>query len=472
MALSKQSFIDTYRKRRKDAKQFLGTWRKTAQDEFGFISGRQWLPEDEAKLTQEKRPPITFNYSEKMIDAVVGAEVGSRSEVTIRPRGVEKSGESDLMNEAAKWVNDECNGEDEDSDAFRDMLICGLGWTQTRMDYDEDQDGKIIRDRIDPLEMWYDPAANKPGLAGRRYNFREWWVDKDEAEREFPRGDFTGTDDDATGIDHIQTGNRYNDTDGDDDEQDRHKDQIRLTLYECVEREPIWRVATEQGLIDLNAEEFKASQEALDMAGLKYAKQYKNVYYRGFFSGETLLEMTLSPCQAGFTFQAITGKRDRNKNTFYGLTRVMIDPQRWANKWLSQILHIVNTNAKGGVMAEIGAFVDPVKAREEWSSPDSITLLNEGALSGGKSNPSRSQTTQPDSTSSCSSRSARCQWSQASTSKPSALPTVSKQAFSNSNASKQRSAYSRRCSTPCAATARTKAASVCTSSSNSSATDA
>jgi hypothetical protein len=62
----------------------------------------------------------------------------------------------------------------------------------------------------------------------------------------------------------------------------------------------------------------------------------------------------------------------------------MKDPQRWANKWLSQILHIVNSNAKGGLLAESTAFVDPIKAQEEWSSPDSITWMKEGALSGKK----------------------------------------------------------------------------------------
>ena len=35
-------------------------------------------------------------------------------------------------------------------------------------------------------------------------------------------------------------------------------------------------------------------------------------------------------------------------------------------------------------MAEINAFVDPKKAQEEWAQPDSITLFNEGALSGKK----------------------------------------------------------------------------------------
>jgi len=59
---------------------------------------------------------------------------------------------------------------------------------------------------------------------------------------------------------------------------------------------------------------------------------------------------------------------------------VMMDPQRWANKWLSQIMFIINSNSKGGLLAEQGAVVDPREAEENWASPDSITWLNEGGL--------------------------------------------------------------------------------------------
>lgn len=354
-------------------------WRVNAKDDYAFISGNQWLQSDEAILKAQKRPPITFNYSEKMIDAVVGAEVSNRQEVIYRPRTLDDAGQAEVWNSAAKWARQEGNAEDEESDAFRDMLICGMGWTQTRMSYDEDQDGKILIERVDPLEMFYDGAANKPGIVDRRFNFRQWWVDKTEAEREWPGKslDGGGTDDNLSGG-VITRGHRYNEDD--EDEIDRHVDQVLITHYECVEQEPIWRVATANGILELTPAKFNKLRKSFDKAGMKYIKQYKRVYYRGFFAGDSLLEFGQSPCQNGFTFQAITGKRDRNKNTFYGITRVMKDPQRWANKWLSQILHIINSNAKGGLLAEVNAFVDPRKAADEWSQPESITLLNEGGL--------------------------------------------------------------------------------------------
>lgn len=384
MALNKEKFAETARERMKAADIFWSNWRTEARDDYGFVSGKQWLDDDIRVLEQDRRPPITFNYSEKMVDAVVGAEVSNRQEATYKPRTVDDGGFAELMNYAAKWVRDECGAEDEESDAFRDMLICGMGWTHTRLSYDEDQDGQLLIERIDPMEMRSDPAASKPGVTDRRYAYRRWYVDENEAKKEWPNTTFVGSEDrdGGSGTAVITRGHRYQD--GDDDEHDRHKGQVLITQYECVEREPIYRVSLADGIKEMPVPDFLAIQSVLDEQGIKYAKQQKRVYYRAFFNGESLLEADLSPCQDGFTFQCITGKRDRNKNTFYGLTRVMKDPQRWANKWLSQILHIINSNAKGGLMAEINAFVDPKKAQEEWASPDSITLFKEGALSGNK----------------------------------------------------------------------------------------
>jgi hypothetical protein len=93
------------------------------------------------------------------------------------------------------------------------------------------------------------------------------------------------------------------------------------------------------------------------------------------------LEVGDAPSQTGFSFKAITGKRDRNAGTWYGLVRAMKDPQRWANKWLSQTLHIMNSNAKGGLLAERDAFDNIRKAEEQWADPSGITFVRPGGLS-------------------------------------------------------------------------------------------
>lgn len=373
-------FTETANQRFKESKDFWRNWRAEARDDYAFIAGNQWMADDLSILLEQKRPPITFNYSEKMIDAVVGAEVSNRQEVRYTPRDPSDAALSELWTNAAHWARDEGDHEDEESDAFRDTLICGMGWTYTSMGYEVDLDGMIDCGRVDPLEMFPDPAAMKSSLVDRRFNHRCWWVDERIAKRKWPQAiAFAFEAEDAAGTSHIRTGERYEG--GEADDPNLHKDQVQIRHYECVELEPVYRVETEgDNIIEIPAADFGALRPALDEAAIKYVKQFQRVYYYAYFAGDTLLESGKSPNQAGFCYQSMTGKRDRNRHYWYGLTKVMKDPQRWANKWLSQILHIINSNAKGGLLAEINAFSDPKKAQDDYAKPDSIVFLNEGGL--------------------------------------------------------------------------------------------
>jgi len=378
------NFLDTARQRFAER---LDAWYSEARDDYDFMAGRQWASDDAAELDAEDRPALTFNYSEKMVDAVIGAEVNNRQEVVFRPRGMEDAAAAEAYTEAARWARELSNAEHEESDALRDMLICGIGWTETRVDYTTDPDGRITIERIDPLEMDWDRAATRPGLTDRRWQCRTWWADLSAAQRAWPKFDFTQTGtgrDDAyrnAGVSIRREGRAYDrgDKSAVDEDIDR-SDQVLIRHYQCYYIEPYYRVAAGDQLIELDEATFKRAKRQLDAEEIPYAKQNRRVYYRAFFCGDELLDGGLSPCQDGFSFTPITGKRDRNSISWYGMTRVMKDPQRWANKWLSQAVYILNANAKGGLLAETDAFVDPRKAESEWARPDSITLLQPGGL--------------------------------------------------------------------------------------------
>ena len=75
---------------------------------------------------------------------------------------------NELLTSAAKWFRQQCDAEDEESNAFRDLVVCGMGWTKTRLDCD-DPEGDPKVDRTDPLEMCWDRNAKKRNVVdGRR----------------------------------------------------------------------------------------------------------------------------------------------------------------------------------------------------------------------------------------------------------------------------------------------------------------
>src|SRR6185295_8758050 len=96
------------------------------------------------------------------------------------------AGVNELLTSAAKWVRDECGAEDEESDSFMDLVICGVGSTETRLEYDDEPDGKLVVERIDPLEIYVDGASRRGNFADARHVFRVRQVDRKVAEEMFP----------------------------------------------------------------------------------------------------------------------------------------------------------------------------------------------------------------------------------------------------------------------------------------------
>jgi hypothetical protein len=265
----------------------------------------------------------------------------------------------------------------------------------------------------------------------------------------------------VTPWDRLDEGNRpqnadlqflYKDTDTD---FEKHKDQSLVIQYQCYWREPYYRVldpATNQLVSFDKAKYGKIRKAYKDATGqdLQAVKQMRRVYYRGFYCGRTELEYKKSPCQEGFTFKFITAKRDRNRKQWYGIVRAMMDPQRWANKWLSQILHIINTNAKGGAFVETNALKDPRKAEEQWASSNPLIELNEGGSTRSRSARRRKTPTGLDKLMTFAFES--LPFVSASTSKRWGSPIASRLACSRRSAASPPTASWRRSSTRCACT--------------------
>jgi hypothetical protein len=386
----------------REGKQHSAQWRKDARECYDFYATKQWSAEDKALLDESGRPAVCFNRTARTVNAICGLEIQNRQEVRYLPRTNEQppqqtmmgqavgqtfdrnanndTGVNELLTEAAKWVRQNCDAEDEETESFQDMIVCGMGWTETHLDYEDNKDGKILVDRVDPGEMFWDASAKKKNVDDRRWNARvkkvsakevkEMWPGYEPAEKSDSWLDDEDQPHDASPP-HYEHGKQVNE----------QKRDLELVHFQWFEKEAFYRVMTSDGnVVELSSVKYERLKDKIAGMGLQVVPQRKKVYKCAYLCGKTLLETKDLETQQGFTFKAMTGARDRNSNTWFGLVSLMMDPQRWANKWLSQVMHILNSNSKGGLLAEKDAFANTRKAEDEWAKPDAITWMNPGGL--------------------------------------------------------------------------------------------
>lgn len=401
-----------------EAERGRGKWRTDAKSWFDMVANHQWAEEDERLLMDQHRPVVSFNRVAPMIRAVCGLEVNNRQSVVYLPRKLGTSEPQQMITNTGKWVRDECYAEDEESEAFRDLTICGEGWTETRMDYDEDPMGKIVKERIDPLEMGVKKGAFRSNYVDARmiYRIREMNPDDVRALLDLP----------DTVLDQALDAKWLPDmTTPADGGQGNKKDypektraavrangrtmlkSVRVVQCQYWRREPIMMVATQNdeepqpmtldefAKFEDRAKQINAAADAQDEAmnvlanpqpaqrvDYKAAQTMRKTFYQCFIGAKIL---DLQPMKMGmFQFSAMTGERDKKEKYFYGMVKDLMDPQRWSNKFLAQIMHHVNVNAKGGLLAETDAFVNQTKAETDWADPTKIVFVKPGSISKNK----------------------------------------------------------------------------------------
>lgn len=369
----------------RDDDQHWLDWRRRARQSYAFVASDQWSREERSRAEEAERLPTTINRIGPMVNAVAGAEIIDRQQVQYVPRSIEDSGVNELLTKGAEWIRDQTSADREESDAFRDALICGLGFTETVMNYDDDPQGKVVIGRIDPFEITPDSTARKANLTDARRIRRRRTIAKADFEQAWPQA---VPQEEASILARNRRTTSGKLVRGDLYADDRpNEDEVVVTEWQWFEHEVV-HVAEHPvtgELTELSPEEYAAIDAEVAAKGgeLRCVKQRRRRYWRAVVCGDQVLEHDPLP-DGEFTIKAITGERDQNNGVWFGVVEAMKDPQRFANLFFSMLHHIIRTNAKGGILAETDAFADQTKAEESWAKADAITWMSKGALVQGK----------------------------------------------------------------------------------------
>ncbi len=368
-------------------------WRLSAEEYFAFVAGHQLSPEDKELLDSQGRPHVVFNRALTIIKAVCGFEINGRHEIQFLPVNTQATEPNEVLTAGSKWMAGGCDAEDEESQAFDQSVISGMGWVETRYSYLEGPRGKYIEEMVDCREMYWDRTAKKKNLSDARRLSRVRKMPIGDAMQMFPGKSRTQLDASwavGVGLDYplksieekrIRDGNTTDDAFDDNNE-------VAIVCMQWWEREPYWLAENPDNgsaveLDDDDYQKLKLRMGKLGMPPIRAVQLFRKSYQQAFLGGEILKEAHPAPLGDQFSWVCITGEKDQSRRWFFGLVQVMKDPQMWANRFLSQTMQIMNATAKGGIMAEPDAFDDQRQAEDSYADPAGITWLSEGAISDG-----------------------------------------------------------------------------------------
>lgn len=428
---SKSQIIAQLKKHKSTSNQFSSKQSANNKECEAFYAGDIMDYQDTIQFSDtrgaKKKALVQFNRVKPYVNAVKGfmAQNRRRAKYTARMEDEKvQSLYSDYANAVADYVRENANADQSESTMDRDMLVRGIGCIETCMTYGEgyastDVNGEILFIPIDA--PFFDPYSRRQNLIDSRWVGYDKIYGLDEALELFDKsedGDFedAGTEDSRSDIRlDAKTGANFRALQGYDWSNEEEK-TVNVTFYQWYDIETMWRCqnpiyqATDpalqmqiQMILDgISGEDFDGRAEILvldadtrkqmeDAFGdsVEFFKVKKKVFYTAVCSGDKCFDAYKSVSQSGYTIQFKTGDYDAKNKIWTGMVNSMKEPTLYYNKALTEIMFIIAANAKGGVMVERSAVTDVRDFEAKYAKTNSVVIVEDGALSGGRIQPKR-----------------------------------------------------------------------------------
>lgn len=391
-----------------------------------------------------KSQRVQFNKVKPYVDAVKGFMAQNRRKATYEAR-VEndklQAFYSDYSNSLSDYIRESANADQIETQQDGDMLVNGYGAVQTALSYGEghatrNPNGEVIIARLDPTNVGWDSSARAPGLIDARWVFYWQTYGKDDAVRLFDvdpeRLQSVQSNEVGNRIPFIQGGG-YDKIQEVFDFEDAQEEIVKVYFYEWFEIETFFRAVNPRNAIkDANslafvdmrmaeiAAEYNDNDDADDVSTdpfdfdpraevitcnekvkgeleklfggivpIEFDRFRRRCYYTAVVSGSYVFNVFKSASQSGFSIKFKTGSYDERNKKWVGMVSSLKEPVLYYNKALTELMFVIASGAKGGVLAERSAIDDINEFEAQYAKTDSVVVVNDGALSGGAIKPKR-----------------------------------------------------------------------------------
>lgn len=347
-------------------------WYEQAKEAYNLYHGNQWSEEDINAMKCLGRPYLTFNNIQPFINAISGSEISNKQVIKYYPREPGDLKSDELLTSIADWFRESTMGDEVDTVVFKDSLICGMGWSETTLDYSNNPDGEPCIRRLDPLKMYWDNSSLEDNLKNAKFLFYINTLPIEELEELFPNVDR----------------NEFNIQDGEGN-QVKNFGSVIEARYKIRKKFVRYINPFDNRVSDVPKSIFDEFKREFSFINLEYQEFSKEVVEKAFLGNSKLLEepTELLINNSSFGWNVITAYCDNIKKQYYGLIKGMRDPQLCINKFFSETVANYNMQAKGGMLVEEGALLDKDQFTDTLTRPDQVTFLSTGGLSKIQSKP-------------------------------------------------------------------------------------
>lgn len=429
-----------FKKQREISKRGLSQQYENTESCWSFYNADQMTYSDRIQFEdtwgRKRRAIVNFNKVQQNVDSVVGFMAQNRRQAKFMahvPRDQGQDLYSKNMNALYDYHRENTNADQIETEQDLDMMVDGYGAIDTDLSYVVGQaslmpNGDILKKKLDPSCVYWDPSAKGKNLLDARWC--GYWEDFElgDALKLF-QGSVEKDFEEVSAEEPSNTGYIFNPYGGIYDKiklmntvewTSKEAEMVRVYNHQWMEYETFYKAenplytaedpmdamfiklkldavkaqiklpgdTTTEDMFEFNpTDELLVFDEATKrkLGDLVSAVPFKRkVFYTAVMSGDHVFTWFKSVSQQGFSIKFKTGTWNRNRKMWMGMVNPMMEPQKYYNKALTELMFTIAANSKGGVMIEEDAVEDIADFETKWAKTDAVIKVASGALSAGK----------------------------------------------------------------------------------------